>query len=127
MSEKAEFVLIERKKGRKNQFMAKKTSSRYYLNYGRTIPVGNQQAFRPADLKVGMIIEGNFKQGVIISSFFFIFKILKARIIAEEPELTIIPYFFENMLAILFSNLFLPFFQIIKKQIFYPDLFLCSC
>ena len=68
MSEKAEFVLIERKKGRKNQFMAKKTSSRYYLNYGRTIPVGNQQAFRPADLKVGMIIEGNFKQGVIIKS-----------------------------------------------------------
>ena len=62
--EQAEFVLIDRK----GPFMPKKTSVKYYLNYGRTIPVGNQQAFRPADLKVGMIIEGNFKQGVIIKS-----------------------------------------------------------
>lgn len=48
--------------------MAKKTSSRYYLNYGRTIPLGNKEAYKPSNLKVGMIIEGNYKQGVIIKS-----------------------------------------------------------
>jgi hypothetical protein len=64
MSEQAEFVLIERK----GPYMPKKTSVKYYLNYGRTIPLGNKQAFKPSDLKVGMVIEGNFKQGVVIET-----------------------------------------------------------
>lgn len=59
---KQEFVLIDRR----DNFMPKKTSVKYYLNYGRTIPLGNQEAFKPSDLKVGMVIEGNFKQGVVI-------------------------------------------------------------
>ena len=46
-----------------------------------------------------------FKQGVIISSPFLKFKTLVANIKAEEPELTIRPYLFENNLAILCSNL----------------------
>jgi len=60
--EQVEFVLIERKGSK----MPKKTGVRYYLSYGRTIPLGNKQAYKPSDLKVGMVIEGNFKQGVII-------------------------------------------------------------
>ena len=59
---KQEFVLIERR----DNFMPKKTNVKYYLNYGRTIPIGNQEARFPSDLKVGMIIQGNFKQGVVI-------------------------------------------------------------
>ena len=61
MSEQAEFVLIERNP------MARKTNARYYLGYGRTIPLGNQQAYKPSDLKVGMIIQGHYQQGVIIT------------------------------------------------------------
>lgn len=56
-----EFVLIERE-----DKMPKQTSVKYYLAYGRTIPEGNKKSYRPADLKEGMVIEGYYKQGVII-------------------------------------------------------------
>ena len=47
-----------------------------------------------------------FKQGVITSLFFFKFNTCIASIIADEPELTINPYFLENFFAIFFSNSF---------------------
>ena len=47
-----------------------------------------------------------FKHGTIISSFFLKFKTFIASVKAEDPELTIRAYFFENFLAINFSNLF---------------------
>lgn len=60
MTDPVEFVLIERDK------MSRKTNVKYYLSYGRTIPLGNKKAMKPSDLKVGMVMEGNFKQGVVI-------------------------------------------------------------
>jgi|DEB0MinimDraft_6_1074348.scaffolds.fasta_scaffold309571_2 hypothetical protein len=62
MKDQVEFVLIERDK------MSRKTNARYYLGYGRTIPLGNQKAMKPSDLKVGMVMQGNFKQGVVIEN-----------------------------------------------------------
>jgi len=62
MKDEVEFVLIERGK------MSRKTNVKYYLGYGRTIPLGNKKAMKPSDLKVGMVMEGNFKQGVVIEN-----------------------------------------------------------
>ena len=45
-----------------------------------------------------------FKQGVIISLPFLKFITLKAKIKADEPELTIRPYFFEKNFDILVSK-----------------------
>ena len=45
-----------------------------------------------------------FKQGVITSLPFFKFKHFKANINAEDPELTITPYFLPKIFAILFSK-----------------------
>ena len=47
-----------------------------------------------------------FKQGVIISLPFLKFMTLKAKIKADEPELTIKPYFFEKNFDILVSKVF---------------------
>jgi hypothetical protein len=46
-----------------------------------------------------------FKQGVIISLSFLKSITFRARIKAEDPELTIKPNFFENNFEIFFQNL----------------------